>query len=326
LGNEEAKEHIEELRHRKMVDATKLSLNKWLSLLNPDSVEDLTFVCYEFPTEAMRNEYLSTISTRSEKEVKNLLRYLLIPPGSLGTDSYLRESILGQGKDRFLELVQIEHVRRLLVESPAWEGITWVMDLLPENPKLALDALWAFLVCHIQFLPDGRLNGLRDAMSVIRAKFIENPRSSVLSSLDPYQFELLVEALYRRMGYKTTLTQKTYDQGRDVIAEKECAGGREKVLIQCKRKEKNIGVVDVRALLGVVSHEKATKGVLVCTSEFTPEARKMEAQNHRLELIGNKALQPLLNQHLGSNWPLHVDWIISERQSKDVTLSPRGID
>jgi len=120
----------------------------------------------------------------------------------------------------------------------------------------------------------GFLGGIT-SVSVIRAKFVENPRSSVLLSLDPFQFELLIDALYRKMGYKATLTQITYDRGRDIIAERECAGQREKVLVQCKRKEKNIGVEDVRALLGVVSNEKATKGVLVCTSEFIPEARKL---------------------------------------------------
>jgi restriction system protein len=204
----------------------------------------------------------------------------------------------------------------------AWEGNTWILDLLPDNPKLALDALWAYFVGHIQFLPDGRIDGLRDAMSVIRAKFVENPRSSVLSSLDHLQFQLLIDALYRRMGYKTTLTQRTYDRGRDVIAEKEPAGRRERVLVQCKTKEKNIGVEVVRALLGVVSTEKATKGVFVCTSEFTPEARKFEAENSsRLELIGNKKLQPLLNEYLGSNWSVYVDLFISERYSKSGSVS-----
>jgi restriction system protein len=77
-------------------------------------------------------------------------------------------------------------------------------------------------------------------VSVIRAKFVENPRSSVLLSLDPFQFELLIDALYRKMGYKATLTQRTYDRGRDIIAERECAGQREKVLVQCKRKKKTL--------------------------------------------------------------------------------------
>lgn len=322
MENEEAEKHLEELRRRKFIDVRKLSLDEWLSLLNPDNIETLAFIYYQFPTKTMRDEYINTVNARSDKEVKDLIRNFLIPSGSLGTDSYLRQRVFNEkDKKRFEELFEIEHIRRVCVEDVAWEGNTWVLDLLPDKPKLALDALWAYIVSHIQFLPDGRMDGLRDAMSVIRAKFVENPRSSLLSSLDPLQFELLIDALYRKMGYKTTLTQRTYDRGRDVIAEKVCAGQREKVLVQCKRKEKNIGVEDVRALLGVVSNEKATKGVLVSTSEFTPEARKLEAENYRLELIGNKKLQPLLNEYLGSNWSVYVDTFISERYSKSGALA-----
>ena len=187
---------------------------------------------------------------------------------------------------------------------------------MPDRPKLALDVLQAYLVAHFGFLPDGRIDGLLDAMALIRAKFIETPKSSLLLSLDPYQFEVLIQALYEMMGYTTSLTQTTYDRGRDVIAEKEHAGEREKSLIQCRRTERNVGVKEVRALLGVVSNEKANKGVFVSTSEFTPKAKELANENPRLELIGNKDLQVLLNKYFGSKWPKDVDFIISRILSK----------
>jgi len=310
-------EAIDDLRRRKFVDATELSLNEWIALLKPDHREELVFVDWQFPTKKMREGYLDTIHARTDREVINLLRNFLIPSGNLGADDLARDNLLRQDKKRLEELLDIEHVRRLLTEETPWEGNMWIIDLLPDNPKLALEALRAYLVSHFPFLPDGRIEGLLDAMATIRAKFIEAPRRYLLLSLDPYQFESLIAALYSRMGYKTTLTQRTYDKGIDVIAEKRIAGEREKVLIQCRRTEKNMGVEDIRALLGVVSNEKATKGVFVCTSEFTPEARKLEAQNHRLELIGNKNLQTLLNEYLGSRWSVYVDSIISERLSKE---------
>jgi restriction system protein len=322
MENEESEKHLEELRRRKFIDASKLTLDEWLALLNPDSIETLAFIYYQFPTKTMRDEYINTVNNRSDKEVKDLIRNFLIPSGSLGTDSYLRQRVFNEkDKKRFEELFEIEHIRRVCVEDDGWEGNTWILDLLPDNPKLALDAIWAYIVSHIQFLPDGRIDGLRDAMSVIRAKFVENPRSSVLSSLDHTQFQLLIDALYRKMGYKTTITQKTHDGGKDVIAEKEYAGRREKVYVQCKTNEKNIDVDVVRNLLGVVSDEKATKGVVVCTSEFTSESIKFEAKNYRLELIGNKKLQELLNEYLGPNWSVYVDLYISERYSKSGSVS-----
>jgi restriction system protein len=87
-------------------------------------------------------------------------------------------------------------------------------------------------------------------------------------------------------------------------------------LIQCKRTEKKVGVKEVRSLLGVVSNEKATKGVLVCASEFTHTARNLEDENSRLELIGNKDLQILLNEYLGSTWSKYVYSIVSARLSE----------
>jgi restriction system protein len=75
-------------------------------------------------------------------------------------------------------------------------------------------------------------------------------------------------------------------------------------------------VEEARALLGVVSNEKATKGVLVSTSEFTSEARKLEKDNRRLELICNKDLQILLNKYFGPKWPQYVDSIIARSSTK----------
>jgi Restriction endonuclease len=303
---------------RKIIDATKLSLDEWLELLNSDDKENVLFLNFMFPTDNMRNEYLDSIHIRTDQEVINLLRNFLITSGSLCADKFTFEwlmSCLKNDREQFDKLMKKEHLRHLfrgyITGDTIWEGNTWVIDLIPDYPKLALDVLHAYLYTFIGYLPDGRINGLEDAMAVIRAKFIETPRSSLLLSLDPYQFEHLIYALYKKMEYTTELTQRTHDKGRDVIAERKHAGEKERVLIECRRAERNIGVKEVRALLGVVSNEKATKGVFVSTSEFTPQAKKFEKENPRLELIGNRDLQLLLNRYFGSGWSRHIDAIIS---------------
>ena len=63
-------------------DATKLSLDEWLKLLNSKDSESYAFTTYEFPTDSMRDEYLSSIQNRTEKEVIDLLRHFLITSGS----------------------------------------------------------------------------------------------------------------------------------------------------------------------------------------------------------------------------------------------------
>lgn len=219
----------------------------------------------------MRDEYLETIHTRTDEEVINLLRNFLIPSGSLGADKWAFEYLmhcLKHDKDKFERLMEMEYYKRLFKgylngKTAIWEGNTWIIDLLPHHPKLALDALHTYFLAHIQLLPDGRFQGLQDAMALIRTKFIETPQSSLLLSLDSYQFEHLIDALYTEIGYTTTLTQRMYDKGRDIIADRKDVGEREKLLIQCRRTERNVGVEEVRALLGVVSNEKATKGVFL---------------------------------------------------------------
>jgi restriction system protein len=115
------------------------------------------------------------------------------------------------------------------------------------------------------------------------------------------------------MGYKTELTKMTHDGGKDVIAERVQSGEKERLLIQCRRTRKNVGVGEIRSLLGVVSDEKATKGVFVCTSGFTPAARKLANENRRLELLDHEDLQMLLNEYFGTSWSKYVLQIVSER-------------
>jgi len=313
---------LKEIDGKKFIDATTMSLDDWLALLNSDRAQNTVFISWAFPTHAMQDEYLKTIHKRTDKDVINLIRNFLVPSGSLGSDDYKLDYLLycsQHNKEQYRRLMETEYYKRLLkgyIKGNVWEGNTWVIDLLPHWPRLALDALDAYLQAHCQFLPDGRLDGLADAMALIRAKFIQTPRSALLSSLNPYRFEHLIDALYMEMGYSTTLTQMTHDGGRDIIAEKSGAAKREKLLIQCRRSRHNIGVDAVRSLLGIVSNEKATKGVLVCTSRFTPSARKLEKENSRLELIDHEDLQQLLNEHLGPAWPNHIDYHIKESLSK----------
>lgn len=297
------------------IDATKLSLDEWLDLMNSKKRESYNFVCYSFPTDSMREEYVSTIHNRSEREVIDLLRNFLFSSGSIGIDEHHFEYLLKQDKARFEKMMETEYFKRLLPgmfndKKPVWEGNTWVIDLLPEHPKMAIDTLSAYIIAHVQVLPDGRWNGLEDAMVLIRTKFIQEPSTSILANLSPYQFERLVESLFVRMGYSTVLTQMTHDGGVDIIAKKEFTGEREITLIQCKTSKYKTTFKETRDLLGVVADRKANKGILISSTDFTSDAKKFQMRNPQLELINNKELQILLNTHFGSNWSAMVNIII----------------
>lgn len=312
---------IKRMRKRKHIDATKLSLSEWLTLMGSHDRDGIFFVDWQFPTKSMRDEYLDTIQSRTDDEVIDLLRNLMIS-GWYGCDDYLSASMMDEfdkGNVTFEYVTATEHLKNLFrsifsrQELPAWEGNTWIIDLLPDNPRLAIYALQAYLVSHFSYLPDGKIDGMLDAITLIQAKFIDTRRNFRLFSADPRQFEQLVSTLYRRMGYKTELTKMTHDGGRDIIAEQVQSGEKERLLIQCKRTGKNVGVGQVRCLLGVVSNERATKGVFVCTSRFTPAAKKLADENRRLELIDHEDLQMLLNAHFGTSWSKYVLQIVSDR-------------
>jgi restriction system protein len=221
-----------------------------------------------------------------------------------------------------LNLLDFEYYRRLLIHHSypdrewPWEGNTWILDLLPHFPKKALEALDAYIVAHAQILPDSALFGHFDAAEIIRARYIGLPGThqeglDFLASLDPRQFECVVERLYRSMGYETELTSQQGDGGRDINAYRTTTGQRERLLIECKLYSRPVGVELTRRLYGSVHDARANRGVLASNNYFTRGAKTFAARNS-LELIGGAELIPLLNQHLGLKWPLHIERLVQE--------------
>jgi restriction system protein len=298
------------IRKRPPFDEESLSLEEWLShVLVPKYKRSFDIADYQFPTDHHRNEFLETIGTRSEDVIRALLRSFLIKGGGLGVDVSIERSIRSMEPAEQAKLVEeYEFVRRLM-EPPfePWHGITWILDLLPDYPGRALDVLSSYITAHSQFLPDWRFNGLADAEAVIRHRYVhrENPRE-VLLSLRPDEFEYLVAAVYRRLGYRVIVTQKSCDGGVDIEARRDDAGGRALLLIQCKRYQDVVRVQTVRELMGVVSRRQANKGVVVATCGFTRSARSEAAANSIIELINFQDLNRLLNLHIGAKWPDYV--------------------
>lgn len=220
------------------IDHNTLSLTEWIELIL-DMPEGKKFIFYTFPTDSLRQEYLASINERSDDEILSVIEQFLLHSGSLGGDKWVLESFIRQVKEgkSIEELLKNPFLKRLLrwtfdkEKPPPWEGITWILELLPYYPRKALDAIDAYLKAHFHVIPDGRWDGLLDAASIIRAKFIGIPSTSsdmldLLSDLESRDFEHLVEQLYCRMDYRSTLTPRSNDQGRDIIAKKERLGQR----------------------------------------------------------------------------------------------------
>lgn len=134
--------------------------------------------------------------------------------------------------------------------------------------------------------------------------------------MNPIDLEHLVETLYYTLGFTTRMTKRTHDEGVDIIATREEPGKRERNLIQCKKTINVVGISEVLQLLGAVTDKKATKGTLITTSHFSPDAKKKAGENSSIELIAREELQQLLSEYLGQYWIIHTDALLHGSQKR----------
>jgi len=106
-------------------------------------------------------------------------------------------------------------------------------------------------------------------------------------------FEHLIREIFEKVfntnGGEVKVTQASRDGGVDAIAfdPDPIRGG--KIVIQAKRYTNTVGVSAVRDLYGTVLNEGATKGILVTTSDYGPDA---------YEFVKNKPLTLMNGSHL----------------------------
>jgi len=123
----------------------------------------------------------------------------------------------------------------------------------------------------------------------------------VALELSPRQWEELVAGALKKAGYdEVTLTPRSRDLGRDVIAVKKGVGC-VKIIGSVKAYKPGhlVGYDDIRALLGVLSAERdSSKGIIATTSDFPPkiasDAFIAPFLPTRLELLNGAALRKWL--------------------------------
>jgi restriction system protein len=122
------------------------------------------------------------------------------------------------------------------------------------------------------------------------------PSTVHLRTMDPLAFEALVKDLLTRMGYQAELTKASHDGGVDVVAvnPEPITGGR--LVVQRKRYASTIGSPVVRDLYGALTHERASKAILITTSGFSPDAIAF-AEGKPIELINGRQLEQLCHRY-----------------------------
>jgi restriction system protein len=128
----------------------------------------------------------------------------------------------------------------------------------------------------------------------------EMDASTNLAAMDWYDFENLIRELFekefRPSGGEVKITQASRDGGVDAVAfdPDPMRGG--KIVIQAKRYTNTVGVSAVRDLYGTVINEGATKGILVTTADYGPDAYNF-AKDKPLTLLNGSNLLHLLEKH-----------------------------
>jgi len=136
----------------------------------------------------------------------------------------------------------------------------------------------------------------------IRAEEVElvEDGSVNLAAMGWEEFEHLVRQVFERefasRGGEVKITQSSADGGVDAIAfdPDPITGG--KIIIQAKRYTRSVGVSAVRDLYGTAQSEGASKGILVTTADFGPDAYKF-VQGKPITLLNGGHLLHLLEKH-----------------------------
>jgi restriction system protein len=121
-----------------------------------------------------------------------------------------------------------------------------------------------------------------------------------IAAMDWQDFENLIRELFEKEfsqgGGEVKVTQASRDGGVDAIAfdPDPIRGG--KIAIQAKRYVNTVGVAAVRDLYGTVINEGATKGILITTADYGPDAYGF-AKGKPLTLLNGSNLLHLLQKH-----------------------------
>ena len=108
-----------------------------------------------------------------------------------------------------------------------------------------------------------------------------------INTKNPYEFQDLVAALLRGMGYHTPfVAPKGKDGGVDIVAYRDPLGTESpRIQVQIKHRESTASVQEVRQLMGLLQKE-GNVGIFVSTGGFSPDARTAARSSHvHVELI-----------------------------------------
>lgn len=115
---------------------------------------------------------------------------------------------------------------------------------------------------------------------------------NIVDKMTGEEFEEFLELHFKKEGYKIHLTPKTGDYGADLVVKK----GREKIVVQAKRWNQNVGVEAVQQAVASIKYYKAHRAMVITNSSFTENARNLAKANN-VTLIDRKDILKLTEKN-----------------------------
>lgn len=132
---------------------------------------------------------------------------------------------------------------------------------------------------------------------VVRSGWVLGSAVEDIDVMTGVQFELFLEALFRRSGYRVRHTGRKGDLGADLVIEQ--AGQR--TVVQAKRSAAPVGHDAVQQAVGAIAPYGATGAMVVTNSTFTAHATLL-ARANRVVLWDRRALFAEMRSH-SRTWP-----------------------
>jgi restriction system protein len=146
-----------------------------------------------------------------------------------------------------------------------------------------------------------------DARELAAAEITRN-----LREVDWFQFEKIIEILYRNLGCQVTRRGGANpDGGIDLVIERDG----EKIAVQCKQwKSSNVRIRGMREFLGALTHAGIPRGIFITLHGYTSEATQL-ADEHNIEILDETGLAQLLEQAGARFDPVLLDALQDRRKS-----------
>lgn len=191
-------------------------------------------------------------------------------------------------------------IMSILVDRQSFEKI----DLSRVDPKAcfkSLKGVSASTLSALAAIPPVMELNKEDRRFVTGRESAANLSSETnLAAMDWEDFEHLVRELFEKefasRGGEVRVTQASSDGGVDAVAfdPDPITGG--KIVIQAKRYTRTVGVTAVRDLYGTMQHEGASRGILITTADYGPDAYSFAAGKPMTLFTGSNLLH-LLEKH-----------------------------